>query len=267
MAKKKHHHEEHVDESWLIPYADLLTLLLALFIVLFASSKMDAKKFETLSHALNSAFNGGTGVMEHPSPMETPIAPSPDKPVKKPGDQSGTGSTGADQQQEQQKQQAEEKRLAAEKQETENLKELQKKINQYINQNALEAQFETKLLPEGLKIVINDLAFFQSGRAEIRPEAKPLGAALSQLLALYPRKVSVSGHTDNVPISNSTFESNWDLSSKRAINFMKILLENGKLDPKNFSATGFGEYQPVAPNDTDAGRAKNRRVEVFILRQ
>ena len=131
----------------------------------------------------------------------------------------------------------------------------------------MESQFETKLLPEGLKIVINDLAFFQSGRADIRPESRPLGIALSQLLAAYPRKVTVSGHTDNVPISNSLFESNWDLSSKRALNFMKILLENNKLDPKNFSATGYGEYQPVTPNDSDTGRAKNRRVEVFILRR
>lgn len=266
MAKKKHHHEEHVDESWLIPYADLLTLLLALFIVLFASSKMDAKKFETLSNALNSAFHGGTGVMEQPSPMETPIAPSPDKPQKVPGDQKDKGE-GTGQGQTKQEQEEQEKQDAAERQETENLKELQKNINKYIAENELESQFETKLLPEGLKIVINDLAFFQSGRADIRPEAKPLGVALSHLLAAYPRKVTVSGHTDNIPISTAQFESNWDLSSKRAINFMKILLENQKLDPKNFSATGYGEHQMVAPNDSAEGRAKNRRVEVFILRR
>ncbi|MNN66255.1 Outer membrane porin F precursor [compost metagenome] len=80
-------------------------------------------------------------------------------------------------------------------------------------------------------------------------------------------EVIVSGHTDNIPISNHEFPSNWDLSSVRALNFMKILLLNDQLDPKKFSAIGYGEYHPVSPNDTVAGRALNRRVEVSIIRK
>lgn len=78
--------------------------------------------------------------------------------------------------------------------------------------------------------------------------------------------MTVTGHTDNVPIHRAEFPSNWDLSAKRSVNFLKVLLENKKLDPTKFSATGMGEYHPVAPNTTAEGRAKNRRVEVAILR-
>lgn len=80
-----------------------------------------------------------------------------------------------------------------------------------------------------------------------------------------PRNIIVSGHTDNVPISNADYDSNWHLSVMRAVNFMKLLLENEKLDPRAFSAKGFGEYNPVADNATEAGQQKNRRVEILIL--
>jgi chemotaxis protein MotB len=86
------------------------------------------------------------------------------------------------------------------------------------------------------------------------------------MLVPHPKKVTVTGHTDNVPIHRPEFPSNWDLSVKRAVNFLKVLLENKQLDPRKFSATGMGEYHPVASNDTPEGRAKNRRVEVAILR-
>jgi len=256
MAKKRHHHEEHIDETWLIPYADLLTLLLALFIVLFASSTVDAKKFEMLSQSLSNAFSGGTGVLQQPSPTPTPVPRSSDN---APSDPSQTVTPQPTKEQQEKAQQ--------EQQEQEELEKLKQNMDQYIKQNGLEDQFETKLLPEGLKIVIRDLAFFQSGSADIRPEAQGLGVAMSHLLSAYPRKVVVSGHTDNVPISSGQYSSNWDLSTERAVNFLHALLSNGSLDPANFSATGYGEFQPVVPNDTVEHRGQNRRIEVFIQRK
>src|SRR5690606_35132354 len=80
-----------------------------------------------------------------------------------------------------------------------------------------------------------------------------------------PRNIIITGHTDNVPIKNSEFQSNWELSVTRAVNFMKVLLEEGKLDPRWFSDKGFGEYQPIGDNKKAEGREKNRRVEVLIL--
>ncbi|UFJ41179.1 flagellar motor protein MotB [Brevibacillus humidisoli] len=247
--KKKHQHEEHIDETWLIPYADLLTLLLALFIVLFASSKLDAQKFDQLVQSLKVAFNGGTGFFQSPNPMPAP----PNAPV--PTVEMKHVQTKEEQEQERKFQQ-----------ETRELQKLKEQLDNYIEQNGLKDKLETKITDLGLLITILDNALFDSGSAVVRPEARHLAAEISKLLEPQPREVTVAGHTDNVPINTREFPSNWELSSKRALNFMKILLENEKLDPRKFSATGYGEYRPIASNDTAEGRAQNRRVEVSILR-
>lgn len=256
MAKKKKHahHEEHIDETWLIPYADLLTLLLALFIVLFASSQVDIKKFDQLAQSLNVALNGGVSFFENPSPVQIPET---------------TPQTTLPEKEEQKKQESEREKQQREKfqQETENLKKLQQSLEAYIKENKLTDKLQTKLTDLGLMITILDNALFASGSADVRPDARKLATEISGMLEQFPRQVIVSGHTDNIPIHTREFPSNWDLSSKRALNFMKILLENSTLDPRKFSATGFGEYHPIAPNTTPEGRAKNRRVEVSILRE
>ncbi|MBM7649516.1 chemotaxis protein MotB [Bacillus ectoiniformans] len=243
MAKRKKHKEhEHIDESWLIPYADLLTLLLALFIVLFASSSVDAKKFQMLSESFNQAFDGGTGVMEYPNPVpENTVSPDDEKQKK-------VGGLG--------------------KQDQKELSEMQKNITQYIEENNLQDKVETVLSGEGLLLRIRDNVLFNSGESEIRPEDQKAAREISQLLVMdLPRNIVISGHTDNVPIKTAEFESNWELSAMRAVNFMKIILENKNLDPRLFSAKGYGEYQPIGANDQVEGRAKNRRVEILVLPQ
>ena len=245
--KKKHKHEdEHMDESWLVPYADLLTLVLALFIVLFAMSSVDAQKFQQVARAFNSTFTGGTGVLEYPSP--TPDGEMEQLDVQK--DQT-----------------PQEDAKEAQKQiEQQKLKEIQDKINTYIKNNKLETKLKTTLTDDGLLITILNDIFFDSGKADIRNKDKQLAMEISELLVMNPpRNIIVSGHTDNIPINNSDYDSNWHLSVMRAVNFMKILIDNENLDPKVFSAKGFGEYNPVASNDTKEGRQKNRRVEVLIL--
>ena len=103
---------------------------------------------------------------------------------------------------------------------------------------------------------------------EREPEARSLAISIATMLHKYPGyEIIVSGHTDNQPISTSEFESNWDLSSSRAIRFMDVLLSTKKLDPRLFSAIGYGEYRPVSDNSTNLGRSKNRRVEVSIIRK
>lgn len=244
MAKKKKHkvhHEEHVDESWLVPYADILTLLLALFIVLFASSSIDAQKFTSIAQSFNSVLNGGTSVFE----MDSLEPKDVDTTSKK-------------------KESSEKKDNAAAEQEQ--LKQLQEKFNGYIEKNQLNADLKTKLTDEGLLVTLQDDAFFNSGSATVRLEDAKLAREISDLLVMNPpRNIIVSGHTDNVPMHSREFSDNWHLSVIRAINFMKILLENDKLDPRLFSAKGFGEYEPVASNDTLEGKQKNRRVEILVL--
>lgn len=255
MAKhsRKHHHEEHIDESWLIPYADLLTLLLALFIVLFASSEMDVKKFDQLVKSFNVALNGGVGVLNQPSAV--PLDPNLEM-------QSITNNQAKNPSETE-----EQKRFReAYEKETEDLEQLKEQFDGYIQKNNMQDKLQTKFTEDGLMITILDNALFDSGSAALKPEARVLAREISNLLVPHPKRVTVTGHTDNRPIRTAEFPSNWDLSTKRATNFLKVLLENRQLDPKKFSATGKGEYHPVAPNDTPEGRAKNRRVEVEILR-
>ncbi len=233
--RKKKHHEEHIDESWLTPYSDILTLLLALFIVLFASSSIDSVKFKAMSGVFNDVFNGGTGVMDNPSPVDTGSDPS------------NTGGLRV-------------------KTEQEELSNVQDRVNEYIEDNHLGKQLETSLTGEGLLVTIRDNVLFESGDAEVREGDRRIAQEISTLLVMDPsRSIVISGHSDNIPIKNEQFDSNWDLSVMRAVNFMEVLLENDELEPEWFSAKGFGEYKPVASNETAEGRAKNRRVEILIM--
>ncbi|MGD6966104.1 flagellar motor protein MotB [Rossellomorea vietnamensis] len=245
--KKKQHHEEHIDESWLIPYADLLTLLLALFIVLFAASNVDARKFQALSQTFNQIFTGGASVMEYPSPV-----PESDLGENKKAEDENPLTV--------------DELEAAKRKDRQELEELQSKVNGYITANELQKQFATELTSEGLLLTIRDNVLFQSGSANVGGKDETVARELSGLLEMdTPRSVIISGHTDNIPISNASYDSNWELSVMRAVNFMKIILRNQNLDPRWFSAKGFGEFKPLADNDTKEGRAKNRRVEVLIL--
>ncbi|HAQ07754.1 MAG TPA: flagellar motor protein MotB [Bacillus bacterium] len=242
--KKKEHHEEHMDESWLIPYADLLTLLLALFIVLFAMSSVDAVKFQQMSKAFNDVFTGGTGVFDFQSPLPEGQMESPDE--RKEDVEKHDEVDGA--------------------KDFEELLAVQNKVNSYIEEKKLKDKLETSLTDEGLLVSIRDNVLFESGRAEVRTEDLNIANEIANLLIMDPpRNIIISGHTDNVPIRTARYESNWELSVMRAVEFMKIILKNQQLDPRWFSAKGFGEFQPVASNDSAEGKAKNRRVEILIL--
>ncbi|OWT47563.1 flagellar motor protein MotB [Bacillus sp. K2I17] len=222
---RKKKNDEHIDETWLIPYSDMLTLLFALFIVLFAMSSIDTAKFKQMAVSLRSELVGGTGNKEFLSNQK-----------------------------------------ANEKKEMDELKALQKKIDQYINEKQLSSSFQTKLTKKGLMVTILENVLFDSGKADMKLESIEIAKELSHLLvSAAPREITVSGHTDNVPIANAKFSSNWELSSQRAVNFLQVLLQNKELSAENFSAIAHGEYRPIDKNDTQEGKAKNRRVEVFIL--
>jgi len=245
--KRKVKHEEHVDESWLIPYADILTLLLALFIVLFAASEVDSEKFKAISESFNSVLQGGNGVLDQEAFVENfeDINQMP-----KLDDAEFFN---------------EDLLEILQAQDIKELVEIQGKIEQYIEEKALSPRLETELTSKGLLLKIKEGVLYSSGSADISTDSKIIAVEISNLLVTDPaRKILIEGHTDNVPSNSLEFPSNWELSSTRAINFMKILLENNELSPEKFSATGYGEYQPLVSNDTPAGKAENRRVEVLI---
>ncbi|MGO4698312.1 flagellar motor protein MotB [Paenibacillus sp. 2TAB26] len=260
MSRKHRHeeHEEHVDESWLIPYADLLTLLLALFIVLYSMNSVDVKKFEEMSKAFSLALSTGSGIL-----TETSAVKSGEDDGKKQKEEGGKLPD-----KDVNKNQSDEEKAREEliKQEQKDLEDLKKKVDAYIKKNGLTSDLETKLNLSQLMITISDNALFAPAQATVKPESKELAVAISKMLQQYPDyEVIVSGHTDTTPISTYQFKSNWDLSSMRAIRFLDVLLENKQLKPERFSAIGYGEYRPVADNETVAGKSKNRRVEVSII--
>ncbi|NGP60646.1 OmpA family protein [Paenibacillus thiaminolyticus] len=252
MSKKRRQsHDEHVDESWLIPYADILTLLLALFIVLYGMSTVDAKKFQEMSQAFNIALDsgGGAGILD----QQAIIPPNNAKNV----DPSAAARN-----------RERNEYMVKAKQEQAELETLRDKMNEYIANGGLSNQLNTELNHSELKITIKDSALFDSGKATLKSDAKQLAITIGDMLKQYKdNDIVISGHTDNRPIRNSNFESNWDLSSARALSFMKVVLERSGIDPKHFQAVGMGEYHPVADNSTVEGQAQNRRVEVSVLRR
>ncbi|WP_214844574.1 flagellar motor protein MotB [Exiguobacterium sp. s150] len=235
--KKKHDHEEHISEGWLIPYADLLTLLLALFIVLFASSNVDQTKLEKMSRSFNQVFSGGTSVFQASTASNSDINRT-----------NNTDTTANPRTYE----------LAK-------LDELKEQVNEYIKQNGLQDEIEATINSSGLVLTIQDRALFSMGDATLDAEARAVARSISGILEQAGnREIVVSGHTDNVPINTARFPSNWELSSARATAFMRGLLTNDTLNPSQFTLASYGEYKPIATNSTPEGRAKNRRVEVLI---
>lgn len=242
MKKKKQRKDHEMDETWLLPYSDMLTLLLALFIVLFAMSEIDVQKYKDLSNIFKSEFSSEKAIIvDDGGEVEIPRKTNSTETVPK-----DAVNKGAD--------------------ELEQLQNMQNAVNKYISENNLDDTLSTRLTDEGLLITIRNDITFDSGSAVVKSEGIKVAGEISNLLRTDPpHEVVISGHADDRPIHNAAFESNWELSVMRAVNFMSLILDNKELDPTMFSAKGFGEYKPVVPNTSETNRAKNRRVEVLVL--
>jgi len=233
MLKKKVHHEDHIDETWLIPYSDMLTLLLALFIVMFAMSKLDNEKMSKVSEQFNMIFAGGSGVLEKNGTSIIPMDKIP----------------------------------TLSEIEEDKMNEIKESIEKDIRKNGYSDKVNVTLNGEGLEISIQDVILFDSGKADVIADVYPMLIQISELLKSLDNDIKVVGHTDNVPIKTVQFRSNWDLSAMRAINVMNFFIDKGGMDPKRFSIQGYGQYAPKYDNSTDEGKAKNRRVEIVLVRK
>ncbi|UWG95452.1 flagellar motor protein MotB [Dehalobacter sp. DCM] len=235
MAKKKKHDEEHMDETWLLPYSDLLTLMLALFIAMFAISQVDKAKAQALAEAFQGIFNGQASLME-----------SEGSSVIEQGDPAPTDVKVIEQ---------------------DMMQELKEKLEKEISQSGYQDKVKVHLDKEGLEIVIQDVMLFNSGDAQVLDNVSRLLLEIAKLLNTTDNYIKIVGHTDDRPIHNSQFRSNWDLSVIRAINVMNYLVVQGQVKPERFTVQGYGQYSPAADNLTEEGRAKNRRVEIFLIRK
>jgi chemotaxis protein MotB len=252
MARKKHHEEAHVNhERWLITYADMLTLLMVLFIVLFSMSTTDAKKFFALKASLQQAFN--VDVLR--------------------GDESKTlsGDAGSAFVSQMMNQPLTKEVIAMTGRNTpdphlvQSLSELRSAAEQIPVPSESSGHVEVGASREGIVISLSGNLLFDSGKSDLKPQGLVLLDTLAERLKKMSNEIRIEGHTDNVPIATPLYPSNWELSSSRAITVGRYLTEHNGIAPARLVAAGYGEYRPVVTNDTREGRARNRRVDIVVL--
>ena len=264
--RSDHHAEEHPDERWLLTYSDMITLLMALFIVMWSISSVNISKFEELSASLKSAFSGkvlpaNTSIMQgQQSPFEQDGSPiQPIETNNQPAFDMDSIKTQVQQTLQQ----------AAAKQDIENLKHIRDKVEAFAKAHGFSGQLRTSIDESGLVVqLLTDEVLFDSGHAVLKERSLPLLAKIAQLLANggIENPVRVEGNTDNVPIHSGEFRSNWQLSAARADAVLEYLLGHG-VPPKRLSLAGYADQRPVATNATAEGRSINRRVNLVVLRR
>lgn len=261
--KREHEAEKENGERWLLTYADLITLLMIFFVVLYSMSKVDAQRFAAVAESLNKALGGGT-----PAKIEMAVSPAgpslfqtgtPSSKATVPGKGTDPNNTtnadpnaGAT---------ASQGNGTTEKM---SLDAIKAKLDKFATDNGIQTALVTSIEERGLIVSIQETLLFESGSADITTRAKDILERVSTVLAAAPNQIKVEGHTDNLPIRTAQFPSNWELSVIRSTNVVQILQRDG-ISPGRLSATGYGEYRPIASNDTDAGRGKNRRIDLLIL--
>ena len=261
MSKKREqaHQEEEAGEAWLLPYSDLMTLLLAVFIVLFAVSKIDAQKAQQISQEFSSSMmnkeyngqgsgsgsgsgSGGSGPISNSSPSDATPAGGPLNIDTESELESFLGEY-----------------------ELKKLETLKKEIDTKLHDDGMDQSASTMIDMRGLVIRLNNAIFFDSGSAQIKKQSEETLMEVANLLNTVDNYIRIEGHTDNVPIKHSSYPSNWELSTARAVNVVKLFIDKESFSPNKLIAVGYGEYKPVADNSTDEGRAKNRRIDIIIL--
>ena len=244
--KKKEHGEgeEGGGERWLLTYADMITLLLALFIILFAISTPNKVKYAQLARAMSGGF-GGTSAVNVPT-------------VGAAGASNVTGTT-------QSKIPAKSK-SASPAAPAPMTKSEEKTVKDIIKKAKMEQKVHVHMEARGLVItLLSDSANYSSGSAELRPQTLALLRQISGFLGHITNDIRVEGNTDNIPIATAEYPSNWELSSARAVVVTRFLVDQEHLDGRRLSAVGHGPFKPAVDNTTEAHRQLNRRVDIVVM--
>ncbi len=246
--KRRGHEEEHENhERWLVTYADMLTVLMALFIVMFALSVVDKAKFEKFKEGLNGDLGSGTSLLSGGPGLQQ----AGDTPIDL-----QAAITALDEKQ---------SRQQAASQERDDLERARQKILQSLVARSMEDTVRFKLDERGLVVtVVTDDVLFALGSATLRPGGNAVLDAIAPALKALPNQVTVEGHTDDLPISGR-FASNWELSAERATSVLRYLLDTHHVPAKRLGAAGYADQRPLTPNVSGAARSANRRVEVIVL--
>ena len=229
-------------DRWLVSYADFITLLFGLFVVLYAFARADQKKQAQIPAAIDSAFHA----------MGFPLGARENAGRGSKNDDLSTDIVMAEQVRE----------PAAVKQD---LERIERELTRTLSGAVAAHTVSITMSRDGLVISLREAGFFDSGSATVKPQAIENLRQIATSVGRAPYDVRVEGHTDNVPIHNPEFDSNWELSGARAMGIAKLFLNWQAMAPERLSAAGYGEFHPVASNATDDGRAQNRRVDLVVL--
>jgi chemotaxis protein MotB len=249
--------EEHEsDERWIVSYADFITTLFALFVLLFALSLKDARLragIESVARMMGARpLIGGV----RPDTGQGPVGVAPPRPATIPAVPSAGSQLGVQGPDLTMK-------TAAALPDFAQLKRIKENLERDLSAFT-DSGVSLKLTPEGLVISLAAARFFKSGQAEIEPTQEPILGAVARNIGNLRNRMRIEGFTDPIPIHNSRFIDNWDLSAERAGNVLRYLLDHSNLDPNRLSLAGYGPYRPIADNETEEGRALNRRVDIVI---
>lgn len=248
LKKKKEPEKEPNLDRWLVSYADFITLLFAVFGMLYAMSIVDQKKMDEVQASIQTSFThnqisppppkvvGNRDFGLSPEVLEQPTASQPQDEVSS----------------------------VAEAQEFSQVrKEVQSNLQEYEAKN----QVQFTINERGLVISLKEAGFFPSGTAKVQTQALPLLDKIAASISRSGKNIRIEGHTDNVPVKSTVFPTNWELSVARANSIVHYLIEKHGFKGDKLSVVGYGEYRPLADNATDEGRKLNRRVDIVILSQ
>jgi chemotaxis protein MotB len=230
--------------EWMMTYGDLVTLLFAFFVLLFSMSSVQQESFKELVKSMESAL----GVQQVPEAgtregLQMPKLP---KQVEKSPKEEASQTVGAMVQKE--------------------INDITSNVRELVMFNQLGGKVKVEGNANGAVITISDIILFPPGEATMTKSGLDIMKKITKILAQFSYHIKIAGYTDNVPIHTPMFPSNWELSANRACEVVRMLVDQG-IDPKLLAAVGYGEYHPIASNDTEEGRAQNRRVEIIYERQ
>ncbi len=222
--------------SWLQTYGDMITLLLAFFVLLYSISTIDAVKFERMMVSIHESFSGVLPERQAQMPREDPEIRLPDPSDREVPDE-------------------EELRM----------EEIYEELADYIEEADLEDIVLLEMEERGVVMRFQDKILFDPGEADLKQEGYEVLDDIAAILATVPNEITIEGFTDDVPQNTPEFPSNWELSTGRATTVLRFLAEEAGIEAERLSATGYGEYRPIVPNDSPENRQLNRRVDITLL--
>lgn len=229
MSRKKKKGDDINPNAWLDTYADTITLLLTFFILLYSMSSVDAKKLNQLSDALQKSLKGDVKVEELSDINEVAI----------------DGEKTTEQIQE----------------------DLVKKLNETIEANSFTDVIKVREEDRGVVLQLDETILFDPGKADLKKKSENVLNMVTKIVKDLPNDVLIEGNTDDVPMFNEEFQSNWELSTARAVSVVKYFVSEKKLDPTRFAVKGYGEYKPLVENNSTKNRTINRRVDILIVKE